>query len=281
MQRGVDQPAGHVARSTRRQFPSRDLGDVGVAEPGVAQRVEQQRQAGDVAERRGHRRAVEVGAEADRVDARDLGDVGRVRGDRRERRVGVLGAVRAQEADVEVDPDQAAALADRAQLVVGEVARRRAERVGAGVRRDERRRAQLGDVPEPARVEVGEVDEDPQRRRRPARARARRPRGPAPGRASPGSRTARRSRTRSAGSRPGRASACPPRAAPRARRAPARSARRPRGAGRRRAPLAVEVARRRAHDAQAARPTRARAAAASATCASASASACRCSTGAK
>jgi hypothetical protein len=77
-----------------------------------------------------------------------------------ERSVRVVGPVRPQEADVEVDPDQAAARADRAQLVVGQVARRRAERVSAGMRGDERRGAELGDVPEPARVEVRDVDQD-------------------------------------------------------------------------------------------------------------------------
>ena len=59
-------------------------------------------------------------------------------------------------------PDEPVALADRAQLVVGEVARRGAQRVRAGVRGDERARAQLGDVPEALRVEVRDVDEDPQ-----------------------------------------------------------------------------------------------------------------------
>jgi hypothetical protein len=88
--------------------------------------------------------------------------VRRVLGDRRERGVGVVGPVGAQEPDVEVDPDEAAALADRAQLVVGEVARRRAEHVRAGVRGDERRSARRRHVPEPARVEVREVDQDSQ-----------------------------------------------------------------------------------------------------------------------
>ena len=66
--------------------------------PAAAQRVEQPRQPGHVAELGRHDRAVEVGAEPDAVRARDLGDVRGVLGDPGERRGGVLAAVRAQEA---------------------------------------------------------------------------------------------------------------------------------------------------------------------------------------
>ena len=133
-------------------------------EAGRAEGVEQPRQPGRVAELGGHRRAVEVAAERDRVDPGHLGDVRGVGDDQLLRRVRVVGAVGAEEAGVEVDADEAAALADRAQLVVGEVARRGAQRVGAGVGGDERRAAVLErvDVPEPAAVQVGDVDEDPQ-----------------------------------------------------------------------------------------------------------------------
>jgi hypothetical protein len=65
------------------------------------------------------------------VDADAVGHVAGVLGDLRDRRIGVVAAVRAQRADVEVDPDEAAAGADRVELVVGEVARVGAERVDA------------------------------------------------------------------------------------------------------------------------------------------------------
>ena len=70
----------------------------------------------------GHRRAVEVRPERDVVDAAAVGHVAGVLGDPRQRRVGVVAAVRAQRADVEVDPDEPAARRDRVELVVREVA---------------------------------------------------------------------------------------------------------------------------------------------------------------
>ena len=159
-------PSANAAQKRGAQHPAPvppgDLLDLGDGEPGRAQRRQDRRQAAHVAELARHHRAVEVRAERDRADARHGGHVRGVLGDRRERRVVVVGAVGAQEADVEVDPDQAAARADRAQLIVGQVARGGAECVRAGVRGDERRAAQLGDLPEPARVEMREVDEDPQ-----------------------------------------------------------------------------------------------------------------------
>jgi hypothetical protein len=64
---------------------------------------------------------------------------------------------------VEADADDAARGAQRVELRIREIARRRNERVGAGMRDHERLIGELGDVPEPALVEVGEVDEDPER----------------------------------------------------------------------------------------------------------------------
>ncbi len=78
----------------------------------------------------------------------------------RDRRVAIVPAVGAQEAHREIDPDHAAGLADRRQLLVGEIARVRAQGVGVGVRRNERRVAQLGHVPEAAFVDVRQVDQD-------------------------------------------------------------------------------------------------------------------------
>ena len=94
------------------------------------------------------------------VDPAAVGHVARVLGDPLDRRVGVVAAVGAQRAGVEVDADQAAARRDRVELVVGQVARRRAERVDARVRGDQRPVELARDVPEPGGVEVAEVDGD-------------------------------------------------------------------------------------------------------------------------
>ena len=61
----------------------------------------------------------------------------------------------------EVHADHAAALADRGELPVGQVARMRADGVRVRMRRDERRVGEPRDVPEALLVEVREVDHDP------------------------------------------------------------------------------------------------------------------------
>jgi hypothetical protein len=63
--------------------------DLGGGEARLGQGVEELREAGDAFEWGGERGAVEVGAEADVLDADPVGDVAGVGGDRRERRVGV------------------------------------------------------------------------------------------------------------------------------------------------------------------------------------------------
>ena len=80
---------------------------------------------------------------------------------------GDVGAVRADVLVVEADADDATRVADRVELRIGQVAGRGHERVGARMRDDERLVGDLGGVPEPALVEVGEVDEDPERVARP------------------------------------------------------------------------------------------------------------------
>ena len=170
------------------------------------------------------------------VDAAAVGDVAGVLGDRAERRVPVVGAVRAQRADVEVDADEAAAGGDRVELVVGQVAGGRADRVRARVRGDERAVEMAGDVPEPGRVEVAEVDRDAEL----GAALDEPDAGVGEAGAGVGARrVAERHAVRERvlrGSRPARASAGRPRTRPRARRGPRRSARRPRSGTRRRAP---------------------------------------------
>ena len=79
-----------------------------------------------------------------------------------ERRVGQHASVGAQEAGGEIDADNAAAVADRGELPVGQVARVRAERVRIRMRGDERRVGQRGDVPKALLVQMREVDQDPE-----------------------------------------------------------------------------------------------------------------------
>ena len=76
---------------------------------------------------------------------------------------GDVGALRADVLVVEADADDAARVAHRVELRIGEVAGRGHERVRARVGDHERLGGDLRDVPEPALVEVGEVDEDPER----------------------------------------------------------------------------------------------------------------------
>src|SRR6201999_2990968 len=88
----------------------------------LGQGVEELGEAGDAFERGGERGAVEVGAEADVLDADPVGDVAGVLGDRRQRRVGIVGEVLADEGGRVDDPDQAVGRADRVELRVGQVA---------------------------------------------------------------------------------------------------------------------------------------------------------------
>ena len=112
-------------------------------------------------------RAVEIRAEADAVDAEMLDQVVGVADDVLERRIGQHASVGAQEAGGEIDADQAAALADRGELPVGQVARMRAERMRVRMGRDERRVAERGDVPKALLVQVRQVDERSSARCRP------------------------------------------------------------------------------------------------------------------
>ena len=75
--------------------------------------------------------------------------------------VGILTTVRAEVASSEVDADHAAGFTDRSQLLVGEISRMRAQSMRVGMRGDEGRFADSGNVPEPAFVEVRQVDQNP------------------------------------------------------------------------------------------------------------------------
>ena len=62
----------------------------------------------------------------------------------------------------EIDADQAAGFPDRGQLLVGQIARMRADGMRVGVRGDQRRIAKFGNVPETAFVEMRQIDQNPQ-----------------------------------------------------------------------------------------------------------------------
>ena len=130
--------APQARASTRRQLSQAIARTSSSVKPAARERVEEPRQPGDVAELVGHRRAVEVGAERDVLDADAVGGVADVGDDRGERRVGVVGAVGAQERRGEDDADEPAGGGDRVELGVGEVARRRRT---ARARRSARRSA--------------------------------------------------------------------------------------------------------------------------------------------
>src|SRR5262249_40064852 len=72
--------------------------------------------------------------------------------------VSVLTTVRAEVAGSEVNADHAAGFTDRSQLLVGEISRMRAQSMRVGMRGDEGRFADSGNVPEPPFVEVRQVD---------------------------------------------------------------------------------------------------------------------------
>ena len=76
--------------------------------------------------------------------------------------VRVLATVWAEKAGSEVDTDNAAGFTDCSQLLVGEISRMGAQSVRVGMRGDEGRVADSGNVPEPAFIEVRQVDQNPQ-----------------------------------------------------------------------------------------------------------------------
>jgi hypothetical protein len=69
-------------------------------------------------------------------------------------------SVCAQEAGGEVDADKPAAVADHRELVVGEVARMRADRMRIRMGSDKRRVAEGSDIPKPCFVDMRKIDKD-------------------------------------------------------------------------------------------------------------------------
>ena len=173
-----------LVRPPRRQHAAPvvpgDRVELVVAEPGSLERVQQLRHPRDVAERCRDRRAVEVRAERDVLDADPIGDVAGVLGDQLDRRVGVIGEVGAQERAREHDPDETARLPDRVELGIGQVARRRAQRVRRRVRRDDRPELEPREVPEPASLRWLTSTRIPSSAQRASRAPGRRASSPGP-----------------------------------------------------------------------------------------------------
>ena len=77
-------------------------------------------------------------------------------------RVHIVPTISAEEASSEVDADNAAGFTDCSQLTVDEISRMRAQGMRIGVRGDEGRIADSGNVPETAFVKVRKINQNPQ-----------------------------------------------------------------------------------------------------------------------
>ena len=104
--------------------------------------------------------AVEIRSERDAIDAYALDEVIHMSHHVGERRCGIFLAVRAQHGGRIVQPDEAARLADRIELFVGEIAGNWRQRMGVGMAGDQRLVRRPGDIPEPFLGDMGEIDED-------------------------------------------------------------------------------------------------------------------------
>src|SRR5215471_642379 len=104
--------------------------------------------------------AVKIGSKADAVLTDTFENVLEVLDHQVNGGVSILTTVRAEVASSEVDADYAAGFTDRSQLLVGEISRMRAQSMRVGMRGDEGRFADSGNVPEPAFVEMRQVDQN-------------------------------------------------------------------------------------------------------------------------
>ena len=77
-------------------------------------------------------------------------------------RVHIVPTISAEEASSKVDADNAAGFTDCSQLTVDEISRMRAQGMRIGVRGDEGRIADSGNVPETAFVKVRKINQNPQ-----------------------------------------------------------------------------------------------------------------------
>jgi hypothetical protein len=102
--------------------------------------------------------AVEVGSKADAVLTNMFENVIEVLDQQLSGCVRILTTVGAEEAGSEVNADNAAGFTDCSQLLVGEISRMGAQSVRVGMRGDEGRVADGGDVPEPPFIKVRQID---------------------------------------------------------------------------------------------------------------------------
>jgi hypothetical protein len=93
--------------------------------------------------------AVEIGSKADAVLTNMFENVIEVLDHQFSGCVRILATVWAEKAGSEVDADNAAGFTDCGQLLVGEISRMRAQGMRVGMRGDEGRVADCGNVPEP------------------------------------------------------------------------------------------------------------------------------------
>src|SRR4029077_7076865 len=98
--------------------------------------------------------AAEIGSKADAVLANMFENVIEVLDHQFNRRVWIPMTVWAEEARREIDANNTAGFTDCSQLNVGEISRMRAQSMRIGMRGDEGRIADSGNVPEPAFVKV-------------------------------------------------------------------------------------------------------------------------------
>ena len=106
-------------------------------------------------------RAVEIRAKADAVLANMFENVLEVINHQFNGRVHIVPTIPAEEASSEVDADNAAGFTDCSQLTVDEISRMRAQGMRIGVRGDEGRIADSGNVPETAFVKVRKINQNP------------------------------------------------------------------------------------------------------------------------
>src|SRR5271156_4042426 len=128
--------------------------DQRLAKATLTHRPDQYLQSGGIAEFRRDHCAVEVGAKSNAVLTGMFEHVLDMLDNQFHWRVLVVTAVRTQEARREIDADETAGFTDGRQLPVGQIARMRADGMRVGMRGDQRRIADFGDIPEAPFVEM-------------------------------------------------------------------------------------------------------------------------------
>ena len=142
-----------VRSRTRSQFLKHGWLDQRLAVLARTHNLDESLKSGGIPDACGDPGAVEMGCKADTVFADIFEDVLDVI-DQLGGCVRVGAAIRTKKARSEVDPNEAARFADGRQLLVREISRMRAQSMRVGVRRDQGRIADSGDVPKSAFVEM-------------------------------------------------------------------------------------------------------------------------------